>query len=197
MPGGVRERAISRRPSSVSRSRRSPVLLVAAGLTLLSAAAFTAAGDLYEVSSISMEPTLHCGGAVGCSRLDPDRILVERVTYKLRAPRRQEVVLFRSPRGCAGEEAVKRIVAVAGDVVTYDSRGLFINGARVSESFLVKDGRTGRTVARTRVPGEAVFVLGDNRASSCDSRDYGPVARTAIRGRVFAKLPATRFPFGG
>lgn len=120
----------------------------------------------YVVTSASMEPTLHCTHAPGCRSLTASRVLVSAVPYLFGSPARGDVVVIdlgRSEHECAGTIIIKRIVALSNDVV---------------------EQRRGRLVVRTRLGHDQFFVRGDNRSISCDSREFGPIYRSQIVGKV-------------
>jgi signal peptidase I len=113
-----------------------------------------------------------------------------------RAPglRRGDVVLFHVPRlaaaRCGGTGAfVQRIIGVPGDAWSYRHGVVFIDGRRLSEPYLRHRGRDGRSLTLadipprgryTRIPGGMFLMMGDNRATACDSRKWGLVPRAAI-----------------
>ena len=133
-----------------------------------------------RVRSTSMQPTLRSGAVV----------LIDKVTLRLRDPRRGEVVVTHDPR--TGESIVKRVVAVAGDSVGIDNGSLTINGSPVRESYVDNSGMEGFYFGPIVVPHGRVFLLGDGRADSIDSRSFGPVAIGDIDGRVMTTI----WPFG-
>jgi signal peptidase I len=79
---------------------------------------------------------------------------------------------------------VKRVVGVGGDTVELDDGALVVNGTRVVEPFVDLESVDGVWFGPVTVPSDAVFVLGDARATSVDSRDLGAVALDAVEGRV-------------
>lgn len=122
------------------------------------------------VSGMSMDPTLKSGTLVVYFRLAK--------TFE-----RGDVVSVRMPNG---EYYVKRIIAVAGDTVALEDGKVLVNGAPEQQSGA--HGETlpepGEVVYPLTVPFGAVFVLGDNREVSVDSRTYGTVATSQIRGKL-------------
>ncbi len=126
----------------------------------------------YAVHQESMEPTLREG----------DRILLSRLTYHFREPRAGDVVVFNSPFD-EEDDLVKRVVAVAGDRVAVRAGDLYVNGSVVVEPYLADQDFAGE-MAEQVVPTGDVFVMGDNRDVSGDSRAFGPVSTEDIIGEA-------------
>ena len=123
-----------------------------------------------------MHPTLAVGTVV----------LVDRRQSGLEHLARGDLVTFRHPVG--GEPMLKRVVALAGDsVATLDAR-LHVNDRPVEEPYVDFADWEGIYSARVVVPAGHVYVLGDNREASVDSRQLGPVPVTAVDGRVLLRL---------
>ena len=151
----------------------------------------------YRIPSSSMEPTLHCARpAAGCEARFSDRVLANRFIYHLRDPRRGEIVVFKTPREArqrcgAGGTFVKRIIGLPGETVEVKLvRGdgvVYINGRRLQEPYIRPDRRAQSAVTPpTAIPPNSYFMMGDNRAQSCDSRVWGSVPRQNLIGKVFA-----------
>ena len=130
-----------------------------------------------SVSSPSMEPTLPVGSTV----------LVDRLTGRWRAVEVGDLVVFTSP--VDGEDAVKRVVAVSGQTVSLDDAVLHVDGVAVDEPQVDLSRIDGTWFGPVDVPDGTVFVLGDSRDVSIDSRTYGAVPLHAVTGRVVAVLP--------
>ena len=155
----------------------------------------------YRIPSSSMEPTLHCAkpGAWCRGSLD-DRVIANRLAYRFGSPRRGQVVVFIAPPGASKCEAgdggstfVKRLVGLPGDLVTERHGYIYINGRLLTEPYLEPAFRDRRSGAWPRVGQESYFLLGDNRAHSCDSRTFGTVPRKNLIGPVsFTYWPPTR-----
>jgi signal peptidase I len=133
----------------------------------------------FRIPSSSMEQTLLVG----------DRVMVNKLSYRLGDVSPGDVVVFERPAGAPGgvdapEDLIKRVVAVGGDTVqTVDGR-LVRNGEPVDEPYL----------APGTIPDGQVWVMGDNRNNSSDSRVFGPVAETTIVGQAFVVMwPPGRF----
>ena len=151
--------------------------LIVAVITVVAATWWlrTAVVDSVSVASGSMAPTV-CTG---------DRLLVLRAGAGDEAGR-GDLVTFHDP--VEDQATLKRVVAVTGDVVEVRDGVLFINDERVEEGYV--DYRTvdGSWFGPVEVHADALFVLGDERELSVDSRDYGSIARSAVDGRVVARL---------
>lgn len=133
----------------------------------------------YKVTADSMAPTIKKG----------DRIIVNTRYYNRHAPRRGDVVVIVTPP--MGTLLVKRVVAVAGDVIKANPRTTMVNGQTIPEPYLgsVSDEEKARTelsltFGPVTVPANHVFVLGDNRCHSLDSRYFGSLGIDQIRGKV-------------
>ncbi len=133
--------------------------------------------EAFQVPSESMVPTFEVG----------DRFLANKFVYRFWEPSVGDVVVFRSVEG-GDEDLVKRIVALPGDEVTVENGVLSVNGEVRNEPF-VNAGLPDRgAYGPARVPEGEVFVMGDNRANSRDSRFFGPVPIENIEGEAFASF---------
>ena len=144
----------------------------------------------YRIPSPSMEPTLHCAKPVsGCEGRVADRVIANRLVYRLHAPRRGEIVVFKAPAqveaACATEGTfIKRIVGLPGEKVSMRNGYVFIDGNRLDEPYMQGSYRGSESGEWVRIPSARYFVLGDNRTMSCDSRRWGVVPRNNIIGRA-------------
>lgn len=144
----------------------------------------------YKIPSASMEPTLHCGKpANDCRSRVSDRVIANRIVYRFHAPERGDIIVFDAPprvkAACnAGGAFVKRIVGLPGEQVSMQNGHILIDGVRLREPYLTPAYRGRETGEWPRSPRDGYFVLGDNRAMSCDSRRWGVVPRDSIIGRV-------------
>ena len=127
----------------------------------------------FLVQGSSMEPGLHNG----------QRLLVEKLSYRFRPPKRGEIVVFRYPLD-PRRKFIKRIIGIPGDEIFIKDRRVYLNGLPLEENYI--NGPTYGTYGPTIVPPDSYFVLGDNRNNSDDSRfpDVGFVPRKNIVGRA-------------
>ena len=126
----------------------------------------------------SMQPNLYTGFAV----------VTEKITYHVHTPQRGDVVLFDLPG--ESQPLVKRIVGLPGEEVEVRGGHTYIDGVQLEEPWVTYFGGPNYS---TRVPPDSVFVLGDNRSNSRDSRSFGPIPREWIRGHaVFILWPPAR-----
>jgi signal peptidase I len=122
----------------------------------------------YPMAGVSMEPTLSDGDPVTAREIDGDEV------------GRSDVVVIELPAPDGGSGlVVKRVVAVAGDEIASVDDELRVNGEAVEEPYLAP-GTSTTDVAPQEVPAGHVFVLGDNRRNSHDSRLFGPVPTRRI-----------------
>ncbi len=141
--------------------------------------------EITPVDGPSMEPALFSG----------EQILVDRISYHFRKPARGEIVICRYP----GDKRsfVKRIVALEGESVEVRSGVIRVNGERLDES-AYWDGAITRDQEEALVPAGHIFVVGDNRNRSVDSRDprVGPIPMERVIGKAMAVAwPLPRFHF--
>jgi signal peptidase I len=134
---------------------------------------------LFRITGIlqtSMQPTIDPG----------DRIIVNCLVYHFREPRPGEIVIIHDPLDDK-KDIIKRVIALGGDTVESADGVLNVNGAVVEEPYVVnKDVVKGQ--ARFVIPQGYIYVMGDNRPVSGDSRDFGPVAEDQIIGKVICVM---------
>ena len=126
----------------------------------------------FKTDGPSMLPTLHSG----------DQVLVDKRAYRDGLPHRGDLVVFRRPR--SGEVTLKRVIGLPGDTVGIEDGVLVVNGRHRTESYADPDAIDSVYFGPVRVRAGTVFVLGDNRADSIDSRDFGAVTKGELIGRV-------------
>jgi signal peptidase I len=172
------------------------IVAAALGLALLIQALLV---KPYRIPSSSMEPTLDVG----------ERVLVNRVNYRVSEPSRGDIVVFHPPAGADGNVCgivhpaeqpcprptekrsdlnfIKRVVGVPGDSVAIRDGHAVVNGKLQKEPFAAPCGGVGQcTFPRPlKVPPDHFFMMGDNRGASDDSRFWGPVPEKWIIGQAF------------
>lgn len=146
-------------------------LAVAVALAL---AIHTWVGQLVTVNGPSMQPGLWTD----------ERVLVGKVEYYFRQPRLGDIVLARFPD--SNEHYIKRVIGVAGDRIAVTGGKLFLNGKQVTEPYINEPMQF--DTEELTVPPGCVFVMGDNRNNSEDSRVVGPLPLSNIEGRAYAVL---------
>ncbi len=133
--------------------------------------------EAFWIPSGSMIPTLEIG----------DRVLVNKFIYRFREPERGDVVVFRSVDN-NGEDLIKRVVGLPGDKVAVRGGRLFLNGEPQKEPYTNKKLPDRSFFEKTTVPKGHVFVMGDNRGNSADSRVFGPLPKKNIEGEAFLRF---------
>lgn len=191
-----------------------PLLVVMALVVAVLVKSFVV--QAFYIPSGSMEQTLH-----GCDSCQGDRVLVNKMSYRVGHIQRGQIVVFRKPAGWPEEtttpptspskrgllklagfvglgtsnetDFIKRVVGLPGDVVQCcDAQGrVTVNGVAIDESYVFEDNRT---EFRTVVPPGDLFVMGDHRGNSLDARRLGPIPIDHVVGRAFVLVyPMHRF----
>ena len=154
------------------------VIVGALGIALLIRAFLLAS---FFIPSVSMVPTLEVN----------DRVLVNKLSYKLHDVHRQDVVVFERPPlelDVSIKDLIKRVIGLPGDVITFKDGKVLVNGELLNEPYLAPGIRTdpkSQTGDSITVPPGHVLVLGDNRTNSTDGRVFGPIDQKLIVGRAF------------
>ena len=130
--------------------------------------------ELFEIDGPSMEPTLHTG----------ERVLVNKLAYwNFGEPQRGDVVVFHA--WTQHEDFIKRVIGLPGDTVEVKDNHVYVNGAPLDEPYL--DQPTTGQESPVHVGADEVFVMGDNRGNSSDSRHYGPLPQVEIVGKAWLR----------
>lgn len=163
----------------------------------------------YFIPSPSMEPTLMIG----------DRIVIDKLALDFGSIHTGDIVVFKAPRGvdidCAGDftDVVKRVIGLPGERLYSVGNTIYIDGHALDEAWthvepiggpilrhpdqgdLITASDPAATAAHPYVvPADHYFMMGDNHPDSCDSRFWGPVARSSIIGKAFIRIwPLNRF----
>lgn len=147
----------------------------------------------YSIPSGSMEPTLQIG----------DRIVVDKLSYHLHGVDRGNIIVFSTPpkEDCAGPpvaDLVKRVIGLPDETISLSGGQVYIDGHVLAEPWLPADeqdvtypGPAGPPYSLNHpylIPAGDVYVMGDNRKESCDSRYWGPVPESTIVGKVDLRI---------
>lgn len=148
----------------------------------------------FHIPSLSMAPTLEVG----------DRVVVNQLSYRFGEIERGEVIVFSTPPGqpSAADDLIKRVVALPGETLVLRDGNVFIDGYRLEEPYTLQQ-NSSRARSQLGIPNCAqpqpapdtcvvpegyVFVMGDNRGGSQDSRVFGPVPIDSIVGHAFMRV---------
>lgn len=197
-PDGAAERGTP--PSSRARLfRELPGLILFALLAAVLLKTFLL--QAFFIPSSSMIPTLEID----------DRVLVSMIAYKFDGPVQGDVIVFDSPffqndlqesfgqkvmrnvlesvgiRAAGVQDMIKRVGAVGGDRLEIRDNRVLVNGVALNEPYLVPESRM-RDMAPMYVPAGHVWVMGDNRNNSRDSRRFGPIPTDNVVGRAFVRI---------
>jgi signal peptidase I len=133
----------------------------------------------FVVDGTSMANTLY----------DDDRVFVNKLSYRLHDPNRGDIVVLHQISGASERDLIKRVIALPGETIEVRSCQVLIDGRLLEEPYLdpevVQPGNCGGDLAPVPVPEEHVFVMGDNRSGSQDSRALGPIKEDDLVGRAF------------
>lgn len=145
----------------------------------------------YFIPSTSMVPTLNTG----------DRILVNKVSYKLHDINRGDLVVFNRPPALqTGEDdLIKRVIALPGETIQIEDNQILIDGLLLTEPYLPDGMVTTTRFSNTdncadsgptwcQLRDNVIWVMGDNRTSSSDSRTFGPIDADLVVGRAFLRV---------
>jgi signal peptidase I len=176
-----------------------PVLVAIAVVVAFVLKTFVA--QAYYIPSASMQPQLDIG----------DRVIVSKLSYALHDPHRGDVLVFSSPepgvpsddnvvvgffkdvaegvglRQPDADVLIKRVVALPGETVEGHDGHVFVDGRQLVEPYL-PPGKVTDAFAPTLVPPGRLWVMGDNRDNSKDSRVFGPVTEASVIGRAIGKV---------
>ncbi|OGO06007.1 MAG: signal peptidase I [Chloroflexi bacterium RBG_13_56_8] len=136
-----------------------------------------------RVDGQSMNPSLH----------NNERVIIEKISYRLQSPERGDIVVLRRPLALPSEDPlIKRVIGLPGETVEIRDGRVFIDGQPLDEPYLEQP--TWGSMPPHLVPEDHVFVLGDNRNSSNDSRFFGMVRFDNIIGKAWIRYwPPSEF----
>lgn len=132
-----------------------------------------------QVRGVSMEKTFQTG----------DYILTSRIAYKFKPIERGDVIVFKSPQN-PDIEYIKRVIGLPGDIVLIKNGQVYVNDKLLSENYAntettPSEGGIVKENEPLTIPTDYIFVMGDNRRESSDSRVFGPIKINSIVGSVF------------
>lgn len=183
------------RPSAVRSTLEWVVVLGGALLVALVIRTFLFA--TFWIPSASMEPTLM--GHPGRN----DRVIVNKLSYKLHDVNRGDIVVFSKPSteatitedGQEVKDLIKRVVGLSNETISFRGGKVLVDGKVLDEPYLsagtTTSPCTGADLASTgtiKIPGQSVLVMGDNRGNSKDGRCFGPIKESSIVGRAFIRI---------
>ncbi len=120
-----------------------------------------------------------------------DHLLMAGQAYRFGEVRRGDIIIFRSDipedTGSGSKLLIKRVIGVPGDIITISEGRVYMNGSEVREDYISGGGTPGE-IYNLKVPKEEVFVMGDHRKVSLDSREFGCVEQSRIKGRAVLRF---------
>jgi signal peptidase I len=177
------------RPDSTPEPARPPLKVRAAWWGATIAVALVVAFLLHTfvvqtfwIPSQSMEPTLH-----GCPGCNDDRILVSKLSYRLHSINRGDVVVFSRPKNLAVDDQylIKRVIGLPGQTVSASGGVVHVGATTLREPYVNPACHGTADFSAVTVPKGRLFVMGDNRCDSSDSRVFGTIAESSVVGRAF------------
>lgn len=137
----------------------------------------------YKIPSGGMKPTLQIG----------DHIISDKLIYKYSDPKKGDIVIFPYPED-PSKDFIKRVIAVGGETIESVNKQIFINGKILKEPFVIhsdsyifpKGVQPRDNFGPFKVPDDSLFVMGDNRDQSFDSRFWGFVKKSSVRGKAIS-----------
>ncbi len=142
------------------------------------------------------QPNQVSGSSMFPNFVDKQYLLTEKISYQIGQPKHGDVVVFKAPAGesCAvdGCEYIKRVIGVPGDTVMVKDSQVYVNGQLLNQSFLPSDyiteaGEFNQEGVEQTVPEGQYLCFGDNRQHSRDGREFGPIKKDLIIGKVLLK----------
>jgi len=143
------------------------------------------AAVLFFVLQLVVQNTIVDGPSMEPNFVDQQWLLVNKLAYRTGDPQRGDVIVFDAPDGSA-REFIKRVIALPGETVTIRDGRVAIDGQEIVEPWLPR--HDGSAFGPYRVPDEQLFVLGDNRPNSNDSRSWGGLDRTQVIGKAWVSI---------
>lgn len=115
------------------------------------------------------------------STLQPnDLVLVEKISYRFHEPQRGDIVVFTPPNN-PSDKYIKRVIGLPNETISIQNGVVFINGKPLKEPYI---NSPMQDMGEVKIPSDSVFVMGDNRSVSLDSRSFGPIKISSIIGKA-------------
>jgi signal peptidase I len=136
----------------------------------------------YQILQVSMEHTLEPG----------QYVLVDKLSPNFSDYKRGDVIVFEPPKGYFedGQDVpfIKRVIGLAGDLVEIHDDAVYVNGVKLNEPYVFEgQSTTPLGLSSWRIPAGDLFVMGDHRQASQDSRVFGPIAKSTVIGRAWLR----------
>lgn len=137
----------------------------------------------FGIRTFLVEPYMVSGPSMMNTLQDRERLLVNKLVYYTRQPKRGEIIVFKYPSDTR-RDFIKRVIAVGGDTIEIRDGKTYVNGKALDESYIREPFHT--NLPKTTVPSGHIFVMGDNRNNSEDSRfrDVGFVDLSLVKGKA-------------
>lgn len=135
-----------------------------------------------EVHNVSMQNTL----------VEGQRLIEDKWSYRFHGPKQGDIVIINGPE--YDSRLVKRVIALPGQTIDFIDGEVYVDGVKLDEDYVKGETYPGVVAVPYTVPADHVFVMGDNRENSLDSRAFGPVALDSLEGKaVFRVWPIGKF----
>ncbi|MFC5648938.1 signal peptidase I [Paenibacillus solisilvae] len=135
-----------------------------------------------EVRNVSMQHTL----------VEGQRLIEDKISYHFEKPNRGDIVIIDGPE--SDKRLIKRVIGLPGDKLDIKNGTVYINDVPLKETYIIGTTFTNGMAVPFTVPANEVFVMGDNRENSQDSRELGPIAMSSLEGRAIFRLwPLQKF----
>ncbi len=147
---------------------------------------------MFSIRAVLIDPVRVDGRSMLDTLTDGEIMIVDRAAYTLQTPKRGDIVMCYYPDGyyesqqLAYASRVKRVIAVAGDVIETIDGAVYVNGEPIDEPYLTPERIGNQYIRRQTIPEGTVYLLGDNRSVSRDSRydTVGPIPLYRVVGKV-------------
>ncbi len=144
------------------------------------------------------QPHKVSGNSMFSTFYDGDYILTDKLSYRFGQPKHGDVIVLQNPKD-ESQDFIKRIIAIPGDTIMVGNNSVYVNGTALIENYLPSGTITHPGAFLTEgititAGANQYFVMGDNRAHSSDSREWGPLTKEEIIGKTFFRyFPLNRF----